>query len=198
MHKRWILLLFLLLAVSTSARAQGNKGFVIGQLGFTFAESTSGLYGAEVGVNVSPNVLIIGTFNYMGDVLTGKQADFLRTVSLAAGARIDGKLPASYGAAGVRFQFGSVPGVNPYVQIEGGVAKLAPDLTIISDGRDITDQVQAATDLDSTKAAVAIGAGIRLDFSEWLTATVAAKWMNIATEETLKVNRVHFGIGLRF
>jgi len=151
MHKRGILLLFMLLAVSTSARAQDrNRGFVIGQLGFAFAESTSELYGAEVGVNLSPNVLIIGTVDYMGDVLTGKQADFLRTVSLAAGASIDGKLPATYGAAGVRFQFGRGTGVNPYVQLEGGVAKLEPDLTIISSGVDITDQVAAASDLDAT------------------------------------------------
>ncbi len=197
MRKFWILLFCAFWVVSTRAEAQ-EKGFILGEVGLTFAESTNGLFGAQVGVSVTPNLQVVGTVEYMADVLTGELSEFLRLAGRVGNANISGKLPATYAGVGLRFHFRTQGNVQPFVQFEGGMGKTDPQLTIIKDGQDITDQVPEASGLDETNGAIALSAGIRVDFGERLTSQFAFKWLNIFTEETLKVNRFDFAIGVRF
>ena len=73
-----------------------------------------------------------------------------------------------------------------------------PQITVIRNGQDITDQVPEVSGLDETNGAIALSAGLRADFGERLTSQFAFKWLNVLTEETLKVNRFDFALGVRF
>jgi hypothetical protein len=197
MRKFWILLFCLLLVVPAGAQAQ-EKGFVLAEVGLTFAESTNGLFGAQVGVSVTPNLQVVGTVEYMADVLTGELTEYLRLIGRVGDANISGKLPATYAGVGLRYHFMTQGSIQPFVQFEGGMGKTDPQLTIIKNGQDITEQVPEATGLEKTNGAIALSGGIRANFGERLTSQFAFKWLNIFTEETLKVNRFDFAIGVRF
>jgi hypothetical protein len=110
--------------------------------------------------------------------------------------RIEGEIPTNYLAAGLRYNFASAASVHPYVQFDVGVAKIDPALSIISEGQDITDQVDTA--LTETNGAIALSAGFRADFGGSLTSEFGFKWVNIFTDTTLKINRLHFALGARF
>jgi hypothetical protein len=134
----------------------------------------------------------------MADVLTGELASFLNLASSAAGANISGKLPTTYAGVGLRFHFMTQGNLQPYVQFEGGAGMTDPQITVIRNGQDITDQIPEVSELDATNGAIALSAGLRADFGERLTSQYAFKWLNVFTEETLKVNRFDFSLGVRF
>jgi hypothetical protein len=195
MRKAYILLIGLLLAAPQAARAQ-ERGFAMGMFGLTFGENTSWTAGAEGGFSVTPNIQIVGIYEYMNDVLTSQLATDLRTLARATNTRIEGKIPTNYLGGGVRINFASSANYHPYVQFDAGVAKIDPELTILADGEDITGEVD--TQLDESNGAIALSAGIRFDFGDTLTSEFGFKWMNIFTENTIKINRLHFAIGARF
>jgi opacity protein-like surface antigen len=196
MGKRYLALLAMLIAFTTAAEAQ-EKGFVVGEVGLTFAERTDALFGVEAGFTVVNNIQIVGIFERMQDTLTGDLATSLRLFGQIGDVRIEGKIPTSYAAGGIRYNFGSGAGVHPYFQFEAGVGRIDPALTFINNqGEDVTDQVDF--DLSETNGAIALCAGARGDIGSHMTIEVAYKWLNILTEETLKINRFHVGIGAHF
>ena len=176
-----------------------DRGFVVGNFGLTFAESTDVSYGLTGGFNVTPAVQIVGVYSHMNDTLTGGFADFLRTTGDIAGVQIEGKLPADYAAGGVRFVFQNRESVQVYVQGEGGVGRVTSDLRFFEGGRDITDEVGEDANVDETAGALGLAGGVRVALGRAWTGEVAFKWINILTEvETLKINRLDFGLGVRF
>ena len=60
----------------------------------------------------------------------------------------------------------------------------------------MTDQVDF--ELSETNGAIALCAGVRGDIGSHVIIEAAYKWLNILTDETLKINRFHVGIGARF
>lgn len=176
-----------------------DRGFVVGNLGFTFAESNSSSYGFTAGVGLSPSLQVIGTYSHMNDTLTANYAQFLRTASAISGLNIEGKLPADYGAAGIRFVVQNMETVQVYFQVEGGVGKTSPELRFLDGQTDVTDEVLEDVTLGETVGALALGAGTRILLGPVVTGEVGFKWLNLMTEtEPLKINRLDFGIGVRF
>lgn len=175
-----------------------DRGFVVGNLGFTFAERTDSSFGFTAGVGITPSIQIIGTYSHMNDTLTGNFAQFLRTLSGVAGLNIEGKLPAEYGAGGIRFVVQNRETVQVYFQAEGGVGKVSPELRFFDGMTDITDEVGDLS-AEETAGALALGAGVRVLLGPVVTGEVGFKWLNIMTDiEPLKVNRLDFGLGVRF
>ena len=196
MGKRFLALFGMLIALTTAAEAQ-EKGFVVGEVGLTFAERTDALFGVEAGFTVTNNLQIVGLFEHMQDTLTGDLATSLRLFGQLGDVRIEGKIPTNYIAGGVRYNVGTGMGVRPYFQFEAGVGQIDPALTFInSRGEDVTDETDY--ELSETNAAIALCAGVRGDIGSRMTIEVAYKWLNILTDETLKINRFHFGIGAHF
>ncbi len=196
MGKRFLALFGMLIALTTAAEAQ-EKGFVVGEVGLTFAERTDALFGVEAGFTVANNLQIIGVFERMQDTLTGDLATSLRLFGQLGDVRIEGKIPTNYFAGGVRYNFGSGAGVHPYFQFEAGMGQIDPALTFFNNrGEDVTDA--ADLQLSETNAAIALCAGARGDIGSHMTIEFAYKWLNILTDETLKINRFHVGIGAHF
>jgi hypothetical protein len=195
MRKAYLLLFGLLLFVPQTARAQ-ERAFAMGVVGLTFAENTSWVAGAKGGFSITPNLQIVGMYERMNDVLTSQLATDFRRLASAVNVRIEGKIPTNYLAAGIRYNFASAASVHPYVQFDAGVAQIDPELSIFAEGEDITDQVD--TELAETNGAIALSAGIRADIGDSLTTEFGFKWVNIFTDTTLKINRLHFAIGARF
>ena len=187
----------LCLALLTSHSAQGQeKGFATGLVGLSFAETTSGIFGAEVGFNVSRSIQIVGVYENMRDVLTNDLLQLLSLTSRITNLRIEGKIPAQYLAAGVRYNFYTGGNVVPYLQFDAGVGNVDPELKFFEGNEDITDEVDPQ--LDETNGAIGLAAGVRVNVSDRMTVGGAFKWVNIFTEETLKINTLHFSIGVRF
>lgn len=191
--------LFSLLLLAPSLANAQDRGFVVGNLGFTFADSNSSSYGFTAGVGISPGLQIIGTYSHMNDTLTTNYAQFLRTASAISGLSIDGKLPAEYGAGGIRFILQNRESVQVFFQAEGGVGKVTPELSFFNGQTDVTDEVLEDVNIEETAGALALGAGVRILLGPVLQGEVGFKWLNIMTEtEPLKINRLDFGLGVRF
>jgi len=75
---------------------------VAGVFGWTFGEETNTLYGAQFGVGMSDTIQIIGGIERLQDVLTGRFALLLEDIASIPGADVQGKIPATYGGAGLR------------------------------------------------------------------------------------------------
>jgi hypothetical protein len=195
MRRAYLLLFGLLLLAPQDAQAQG-RGFAMGLFGLTFGENTSWTAGAQGAINVHPYVQIVGTYEHLNDVLTSQLATDIRTLARATNTRIEGTIPTDYFGGGLRLNFASSANYHPYLQFDAGVAKTEPDFVILADGEDITDEVDV--DLGDSKGAIGISGGIRFDFGDRITSEFGFKWLNILTEDTIRVNRLHFAIGARF
>jgi hypothetical protein len=176
-----------------------ERGFVAGNFGLTFAENTAGSYGATVGVNVTPAVQIVGLYSHMNNVLTGGFAELLDTLSGATDLLIEGELPVDYGAAGVRFNVDAQDIILIFFQLDAGAARVGSNLRITDpSGQDVTDGL-AGEQLETTRPAVGITGGARVDLGSNFVAEASFKWLNVNTEdEPLRINRLDFGIGIRF
>jgi opacity protein-like surface antigen len=195
MRKVLIFTFCLGLLTSRAANAQ-EKGFVTGLVGLSFAETTSGIFGAEAGFNITRSIQIVGVYENMRDVLTNDLLQLISLTSRITNLRIEGKIPAQYLAAGVRYNFYTGGNIVPYFQFDGGVGRIDPELQFFEGSEDITDTVD--TQLDETNGALGLAAGVRVNVSDRMTLGGAFKWVNIFTEETLKINTLHFSIGVRF
>ena len=80
MRKVYVLLIGILLLAPQGAQAQ-ERGFAMGIFGLTFGENTSWTAGAQGGFSVTPNIQIVGVYEYMNDVLTTQFATNLRTLA---------------------------------------------------------------------------------------------------------------------
>ena len=118
-------------------------------------------------------------------------------LGLAGVIMFAGTLPATYGGAGVRWTFPGMT-VQPFAQIELGVASISPELSIALDGDDVTDRVVDRTNLDGTHIASALGAGLRANFAESFLFETTFKFFTIFTDEDLRLNRLSFAFGVRF
>jgi opacity protein-like surface antigen len=132
----------------------------------------------------------------MRDILTNDLLQMLSLTSRVTNLKIDGKTPAQYLAAGVRYNFYAGGSIVPYFQFDAGIGKIDPNLRFLQNGEDITDEVDPQ--LDETNGAIGLAAGVRVNVSERMTVGGAFKWVNIFTEQTLKINTIHFSVGVRF
>src|SRR5687768_10600124 len=93
------LLVAALALVPASALAQGTPWFVGGLGGITFGTVSSGAVGAQVGVQIRPNLFVIGEVGRMGNVLPQNLKDILDELGddLDTPVTFDISAPATYG-----------------------------------------------------------------------------------------------------
>ena len=87
-----------------------------------------------------------------------------------------------------------------FIQFDAGAARVKSNLRATDAlGRDVTDQIGAGSDLEATEAAYGLSGGGRVDLGTNLFAEASFKWLNVSLEEEpLRINRLDFGIGVRF
>ena len=100
----WIVVAATLLLVAGTGQAQ-EKGHVAGVFGWTFGEETDNLYRAQFGVGISDTIQIVGSFERMSDVLTGRYALLLRDISVIGNLDITGKCRRLTGASALGLPF---------------------------------------------------------------------------------------------
>lgn len=197
----WILMAAAIFVISSTSSAQ-ERGHVAGVFGWTFGEQTAPMYGAQFGVGISNTIQIIGAVERMDDVLTGRYALFLGTLSQLTGVDIEGKVPGTYGGGGIRFTF---PGLaaSPYLQAEFGATQTdSTGLMFFDKGEDITDELPDEVRqllVESTSFTFTLSAGVRFDIGDNLLAEATFDFMDILTErEDIGINRLNFAFGVRF
>lgn len=197
----WILVTAALVSGLGTSSAQ-ERGHVAGVYGWTFGEQTAPMYGAQFGVGISNNIQIVGAVERMDDVLTGRYAIFLSTLSQLTGADIEGKVPGTYGGGGVRF---TLPGLAalPYLQAELGATQTDSTGLMFFDGNDdITDELPDEVRqllVKTTSFTFTLSAGVRFDIGDNLLAEATFDFVDILTErEDIGINRLNFAFGVRF
>lgn len=192
-------------AIPSSARAQSGSGEVQGFGGLTIGTSTFGsalspTFGGRVGVDLTPNLQVIGEGGRLADIKS-PLLDLLDFTSV--GVRVS----ALYGEGGVRF-LASPPrsAVRPYGEATAGFARLKAGITGL-DGP-ASDIINTTINVvNSTRPMLGVGGGVLLQGGP-LTVDVGYRYKKISAGNTVAsllnggrdytVNQVRLGIGFRF
>jgi hypothetical protein len=216
-----VLMTIVLLGITSAAWAQASsvtqqpagsttsRIFVGGVGGVTFGNVTSSTYGGEVGFKLGDSLEIFGEVGRMTDVTGSATADAAAAVgnylnTLGKGAVTwTVESPANYGAAGVRYLFGSSR-IQPYVAATVGVANVERNTTYMLNGTDATASlpsigVQLGQDLagKTNNLLVTAGGGVRIPFGAVLV-DVGARYGRIFTDPGTDTFRIYAGVGFRF
>lgn len=176
-----------------------ERGHVAGVYGWTFGEETAPLYGGQFGVALNENFQVIAGVERLENVITGRFATLLTTISSMPGVDVQGEMPATYGGAGLRFVF---PGMtaSPYLQGELGATQVDPTgIRLLVDGDDVTDDLETDLLSKTTNFTFVVSAGLRFDIGESFLAEATFKFFDIMGEkDELNLNRLNFAVGFRF
>lgn len=182
-----VLSVSLTLPAVTSAQ---DRGFVGALGGVTFVTETSSIFGAQTGGRIGPSMVIFGEIGRMQNVLPEDlqddldlAADFL-ALELGTAIRIDARVPAFYGLAGVRWTTNAR--LAPFVEGAGGFARLSLDLDAQVDGLDVSSLIEEALedeDTEATKFLLAIGGGINARLSNRLRLDMGYRFNRIFTDD---------------
>jgi hypothetical protein len=197
-----IICAFVIVLSAAVAHAQ-DRGCVVGVGGLTFQSEVSGLFGAEFGAAVAPNVLVYGQVGRMINILPKSVQDDLddaaQTLTLLTGDRweFDGKVPATYFGGGVKFLFPTAAPVRPYVLGGVGLAHMKASITEVDLGEVLDDLVEGFLDEDEVKGtefAFEFGGGLSIPAGRALL-DVGYRFMRI---NEVNVSRFVGGFGVRF
>jgi opacity protein-like surface antigen len=192
----------LTLGVSPAA-AQGGAGFVRGTGGATFGTADAGaVVGGGFGIAVGPNVQIVGDFARVTDILPSEIRDGLdlisALISLEVGlpVSIDATAPAFLATGGVRFDVPARGRVRPFVEVQGGVARISFDLEADVAGIDISREVEEEADLESgSEFVVAAGGGVAIALTEAVGLDFGYRYHRIFTDDpAVNVNAVYASV----
>ena len=218
----------LLTAATTFAQERGGpnaRGYVTGVGGFaTSVGNTTGDIAAEGGVRIAPHVMAFGSIGRFANL----QADLQPTLDSATAALsanqglsviAGGKLPASYGLAGLRVEVPTRSRVLPYALGGIGLARLnpapqfvfssgtMPDGSTPDVGADVTTAIVSAGVFTAPRASNAFmfsaGAGVQIPVARGWVAEAGYRYSRIAADTTLSAsplntNGMTFGVGYRF
>jgi hypothetical protein len=186
----------ILLLFASLGQAQ-ERGHAAGVFGWTFGDETAGLYGFQAGVGLGGSLSVVGGVEKLNDTLTGRYALFLSVGSNVPGIELSGKIPGNYYGGGLRWTFQGM-NVSPFAQFELGATKLSPELLLVANGEDVTNDVISPGELDTTAFTFVLGAGLRGNIGTNFLAEVAFKFLDINTDEDIRLNRLSFALGVRF
>lgn len=187
------------LVFSPVAFAQGGTVGGFGGLSISNTRSPS-LFGGNVAVEITPQVLAVGEVGRISDVLPST------VTSLIAFTPIDLRVSAFYGEAGVRFLPSSATRVSPYLEASAGVARLRTGFS--GAGSTIDPFARAALRFfDATEPLAAVGGGVLFRGGP-LVVDVGYRYKKIFTNSTLQdflstgdgftSQHVRVGVGVRF
>jgi hypothetical protein len=172
--------------IPATAFAQGRPWFVGGLGGVTFGTVSSGAVGAQFGVQVRPNIFVIGEIGRIGNVTPSSIQDLVdEIVAEAPDLDLEMSAPATYGFGGVRFVMPRQP-VSPFV--EGGVGfghislKIDKAEVFGIDLKDLFADEFGAED-SSTELLLTLGGGVHGRLSGSLGLDVGYRYIRIATDD---------------
>jgi opacity protein-like surface antigen len=190
----------------TPSWAQTERGFVRGFGGVTFGTAeVSSVFGGGGGVNVGPNVQIVGEIGRIQDVLPSELQDdldfFITVLSLELGVPIsvDVKAPAIYGLGGLRFNVPTAGRVRPFVEGQVGVANISFHVDAEVAGIDISQEVEDEADLDNeSEVLLGLGGGLNLALTDTLGIDLGYRYGRIFTDDpAVNTNAVYAALHLR-
>jgi opacity protein-like surface antigen len=184
-------------AAQGGGEIQGFGGVTVGTS--TFGSALSPTFGGRVGVDLTPNIQLIGEAGRLADIKSPLY-DLLDFTDL--GLRVS----ALYGEGGVRFVAAPHATVHPYGEATAGYARLSAGLSGLPGRADAL--VDAALGLvNSTRPILGVGAGIVLQGGS-VSVDIGYRYKKISAGSNLAsalnggqdflVNQVRVGVGFRF
>jgi hypothetical protein len=182
--------------------------------GMAAVQNTGRAVGGEAGMRAWRNLDLLAEGGSFSDVVTSTQlavatplTDYLaKTQGKSATSSV--KRPAAYGAVGARWVFENVQLgclMRPYAQFSVGAARVERKPTFTLGGADVTSTLgqyglTLGADLTGTErhGMVTGGFGVLIPIQMWYV-DVAYRLTSIKTVgQSTNINRLHFGVGVRF
>jgi hypothetical protein len=181
----------------THTDVQGFGGVTVGTS--SFGSAVSPTFGGRVGVDLTPNIQVIGEVGRLADIKS-PLFDLLDFTDLRV------RVSALYGEGGVRFIASPHSVVRPYGEATAGFARLDAGLSGFGGRTDAVIET-AANLIDSTRPMLGAGAGILLQGGP-LSVDIGYRYKKISAGNAVlaafnggqdyTVNQVRIGIGVRF
>lgn len=206
---------------SSAAYAQEKHGYVQGAgIVSTMTGVTSGGVNGEVGVKLTPNLVVFGNIGNLRDIhWSSLQTNIDSTVTTLANddgltATGTARVPTWYSLGGARIQFPNRSAVIPYVFGSVGFAHLSPAVTFNYQsgttltgndavaGDDITADVVGAglfTQPTATKnMMLRTGGGVQIPFGKYLMGDLGYSVSRISADIPIHAQDFTFGLGIKF
>jgi opacity protein-like surface antigen len=178
-----------------SAQSNGN-GYVQGFGGFVHdSDTTTPMFGAEVGFEVIDNLAIFGNVGLGLNVFPDDELDALQDECDFIGVECDATARLTFLTGGAKYFFPTGGAARPYAAGGVGIARLS--VKIEADDEDITDDVVVG-DSSSTEGLLEVGGGIELPVGGNGNVDVGYRLMKIFEEDSGVAHRIHVGFGWRF
>ena len=204
MNVKTIIAAVVALLIATSSHAQ-DKGYVQGVGGLTFQSEISGLFGGEVGVNITRDVQIYGQVGRMINILPKSIQDDLddaaQSLTVLTGDRwqFDGKIPATYFGGGVKLLIPTGARVRPFVTAGVGAATMKASIKEIDLGEILDDLIDEGFidegDVRGTEFAFEFGGGLSIPVGVRMQIEGGYRLMRISS---INVSRFVGSVGIRF
>lgn len=193
------------------AQTDDGRFYVAGVAQSAFGPITSQSYGIEAGFEVAPGIDVVVEGGRVLDTTTdtlsasaAKIAGFLGSTQTGAGYSV--QQPVVFGTAGLRYRFPTSGAVQPYAIGGVGMARVEKDVQFRVNGTEVTDSlaqygVTLGSDLygHSTELTFTIGGGALWRPTGPLVIDLQYRYGWVGGEdETLSINRLGVGIGVRF
>ena len=135
MQTRLIIVITIIVLAAAPSFAQSARGFVTGAGGFAVSpDTTSGDWLGEAGVRVAPNLFVFGDLGQFHNLQPSQVQPAIDTTTAMvsqSGLTVvgSGRVPATYGLGGLRFEVPTRSRFAPYVFGGVGMAHVAPTAT---------------------------------------------------------------------
>jgi opacity protein-like surface antigen len=209
------------LLVAAPVFAQTERGYVTGLGGIaTTAEATSSDVLAEGGVRVAPHLSVFGDLGQFHNLRPSDVQpavdNTVAALSASQGLSVlgTGRMPALYGAAGLRYEASTRGRLTPYVLGGVGFARLSPtarftyssgtlpDGSTPTAGDDVTSTLVTAGDFTApaatTKPMFTLGGGVQVPIAHHWDVDAGYRFSRVATDAPLNAQGAAFGLGYRF
>ena len=197
---RSALLVAALALVPASAFAQGTPWFVGGLGGITFNTESNAAFGAQFGVQVRPNLFVIGEVGQMRNVMPTEFSDFFDELrsDFDVPLTLDVRIPTTYAFGGVRYVQPRQT-VSPFVEAGVGFGRVSLKIDRaeafgIDFKQELEDELDAA-DFASNEFLLALGGGVHARFRESVGLDVGYRYTRIATDDpAINVSMIYAAI----
>ena len=174
-----------------------ERGYVMGTGGLTATTINSSNFGASVGFNLTPDLLVTGDVGRLVDVVPTFTRDDLqaldRMLTEPGYSHLTRfKMPATYVMGGIRYKVPTDTMLRPYVSASAGMARLAPEPKFLVEGIDYTSALlkEIATDplaqaqydrmfKDTTRPLASVGGGLVLTVARHFTLDVGYRYSRV-------------------
>lgn len=190
--------------VASAAHAQ-DRGYVQGVGGAMFQAHVASVFGGEVGVQITPDIVIYGQGGHMTNIVPNwvqrRLDDGAATLTALFGRRFqfDAVVPANYFGGGMKYLLPLHSAVRPYALAGGGVATIDASVKEIELG-EVLDLILAQEVIDErdvrgTKFTIEVGGGILVPIGRRLEIDGGYRFMRVAK---VHVSRIVGAVGVRF